>query len=117
MEISAEWVLPVDGPAIENGLVRHEDGAIVEVSTGRAERHFADAAILPGFVNAHSHLEYSRYAGFGDGQPFGPWIATHVTRKSLLDPPGMLALARQGILDSLASGITTTAAAGSSTGW
>src|SRR5439155_17710255 len=54
-------------------------------------------------------LEYSRYAGFGDGQPFGPWIATHVARKNLLDPPAMLALALQGVLDSLASGITTTA--------
>jgi cytosine/adenosine deaminase-related metal-dependent hydrolase len=107
--VSADWVLPVDGPAIENGRVRYDGGEIVEVGPGRAERHFADAAILPGFVNAHSHLEYSRYAGFGDGKPFGPWIATHVTRKSLLDPPGMLALALQGVLDSLASGITTTA--------
>lgn len=107
--ISADWVLPVDGPPIADGCVRWEDGRIVEVTEGRAERHFADAAILPGFVNAHSHLEYSRYAGFGDGQPFGPWIATHVARKALLDPPEMLALALQGVLDSLASGITTTA--------
>ena len=38
--------------------------------------------IVPGFVNAHSHLEYSLYAGFGDGQAFGPWIATHVARKN-----------------------------------
>jgi 5-methylthioadenosine/S-adenosylhomocysteine deaminase len=108
-EVSAAWVLPVDGPPIADGRVRWEDGLIIEVASGRAERHFADAAILPGFVNAHSHLEYSRYAGFGDGQPFGPWIATHVARKGLLDEPGMLALALQGVLDSLASGITTTA--------
>jgi 5-methylthioadenosine/S-adenosylhomocysteine deaminase len=108
-EVSADWVLPVDGPPIADGRVRWDDGQIVEVAAGRAERHFTDAAIIPGFVNAHSHLEYSRYAGFGDGQPFGPWIATHVMRKSLLDPPGMRALALQGVLDSLASGITTTA--------
>ena len=107
--ISSDWVLPVDGPPIPNGRVRYEGGEIVEVGPGRAERHFEDAAILPGFVNAHSHLEYSRYAGFGDGQPFGRWIATHVARKNLLDPPAMLALALQGVLDSLASGITTTA--------
>ena len=41
--------------------------------------------ILPGFVNAHSHLEYAVYAGFGDGQPFGPWLATHIARKQRLD--------------------------------
>jgi cytosine/adenosine deaminase-related metal-dependent hydrolase len=108
-ELSADWVLPVDGPPIKDGRVRYEDGAIVEVSPGRAARHFDDAVILPGIVNAHSHLEYSGYAGFGDGQPFGPWIATHVARKNLLDDASMLALARQGVLDSLRSGITTTA--------
>jgi cytosine/adenosine deaminase-related metal-dependent hydrolase len=108
-EVSADWVLPVDGPPIKDGRVRYADGAIVEVSPGRAARHFDDAVILPGFVNAHSHLEYSGYAGFGDGQPFGPWIATHVARKNLLDGAAMLALARQGVLDSLRSGITTTA--------
>ena len=37
--------------------------------------------IVPGFVNAHSHLEYAVYAGFGDGLPFGPWLATHIERK------------------------------------
>ena len=108
-ELSADWVLPVDGPPIENGRIRIEEGVIVDVSPGRAARHFEDAVILPGFVNAHSHLEYSRYAGFGDGRPFGPWIALHAARKNLLDDDGMLALARQGVLDSLRSGITTTA--------
>jgi cytosine/adenosine deaminase-related metal-dependent hydrolase len=108
-EISADWVLPVDGPPVEGGVVRFEDGAIVEVARGRADRHFAQAAIVPGFVNAHSHLEYAMYAGFGDGRPFGPWIRVHVERKNRLEPEDMLAIARRGALDSLAGGITTTA--------
>ncbi len=108
-ELSADWVLPVDGPPIKGGRVRFEDGVLVEVGTGRADRHFADAAIVPGFVNAHSHLEYSVYAGFGDGMPFGPWIELHMERKGRLSPEEMLAVARRGVADSLASGITTTA--------
>jgi 5-methylthioadenosine/S-adenosylhomocysteine deaminase len=108
-ELSADWVLPVDGPPIEGGHVRFEDGRIIEVGRGRAERHFDDAAIVPGFVNAHSHLEYSVYAGFGDGMPFGPWIKTHVDRKGLLDAGEMLAIARRGVVESLQTGITTTA--------
>ena len=107
--VSADWVLPLDGPPVENGLVRFEEGRIVEVAEGFGERHYDQAAIVPGFVNAHSHLEYSGYAGFGDGQPFGPWIATHMARKRTLDGDGMLALARQGVADSLASGVTTAA--------
>jgi cytosine/adenosine deaminase-related metal-dependent hydrolase len=108
-EISADWVLPVDGPPIEGGRVSFADGRIVAVGKGRAAAHCEDAAILPGLVNAHSHLEYAMYAGFGDGQAFGPWIATHVARKNLLDDEAMLAIARRGVLDSLAAGITTTA--------
>jgi cytosine/adenosine deaminase-related metal-dependent hydrolase len=65
--------------------------------------------ILPGLVNAHSHLEYTNYAGFGDAQPFGPWIRTHVERKERLAREEMLAIARLGVVDSLRSGITTTA--------
>ncbi len=108
-EVSADWVLPVAGPPIRDGLVRFEGAEIVEVTTGRAERHHRDAAIIPGFVNAHSHLEYSVYAGFGDGAAFGPWLRTHMQRKAALDADGMLAVARRGAWDSLASGITTTA--------
>ena len=82
--ISADWVLPVDGPPIEGGFVRWEDCAIVEVGRGQADRHYAGAAIVPGFVNTHSHLEYAVYAGFGDGLAFGPWITTHIARKRQL---------------------------------
>src|SRR4029079_19339436 len=57
--ISADWVLPVDGPPIAGGGLRYEDERIVEVGRGRAERHFDEAAIVPGFVNAHTHLEYA----------------------------------------------------------
>jgi cytosine/adenosine deaminase-related metal-dependent hydrolase len=107
--VSAAWVVPVDGAPIENGLVAWEGNAIVAVEPGRGETHFDDAVILPGFVNAHSHLEYAVYAGFGDGLPFGPWLATHVLRKNLIGFDEMLAIARRGAADCLASGITTTA--------
>ena len=107
--VSADWVVPVDGPPIEGGLVRFENGRIIEVGPGRADRHFADAVIAPGFVNAHTHLEYANYAGFGDGLPFGPWIRTHIARKAQLRPEDMIAVARLGALESLRSGVTTVA--------
>jgi cytosine/adenosine deaminase-related metal-dependent hydrolase len=109
VELSADWVVPVDGPPIEGGLVEWDDAGITAVRAGRAERHYPEAVILPGFVNAHSHLEYAVYAGFGDGLPFGPWLATHVSRKNLIAYDEMLAIARRGAADCLASGITTTA--------
>jgi 5-methylthioadenosine/S-adenosylhomocysteine deaminase len=107
--VSADWVVPVDGPPLRDALVAWEDGRITEVSPGRADRHHGGAMILPGLVNAHSHLEYAVYAGFGDGQPFGDWLATHIARKRALAHEEMLAIATRGAADSLAAGITTTA--------
>jgi 5-methylthioadenosine/S-adenosylhomocysteine deaminase len=102
-------VLPVDGPPLRDAFVAWENGQIVELSPGRAERHYEGAVILPGIVNAHSHLEYSVYAGFGDGRPFGSWLGTHIARKRALSYGEMIAIARRGAADSLAAGITTTA--------
>ena len=108
--LSADWVLPVEGEPIEDGAVAIEDGRIAAVGTaaelGEGER-FPEAAIVPGFVNAHTHLEYAVYAGFGDGLSFGPWISTHVERKRRLDRADMEAIARLGAAECLRSGITT----------
>lgn len=73
---------------------------------GEGER-FPGCAIVPGFVNAHSHLEYATYAGFGDGLPFARWIGLHLERKSRLDDDEMRDIARLGAADCLRSGITT----------
>ena len=107
--LSADWVLPIDGPPLRDAHVSWEDGVITEVAEGRAERHLEHAVLLPGFVNAHSHLEYAVYAGFGDGEQFGPWLATHIARKRKLEGDDAYAIALRGAADSLASGITTTA--------
>jgi 5-methylthioadenosine/S-adenosylhomocysteine deaminase len=109
--ISADWVVPVTGPPIEHGAVTiGEDGRIVAVGAaaelGEGER-FDEAVILPGFVNAHSHLEYAAYAGFGDGLSFAPWIGLHVARKQRLDQSDMEDMARLGAAECLRSGITT----------
>ncbi len=73
---------------------------------GEGER-FPGSVILPGFVNAHTHLEYAVYAGFGDGLSFGPWIAIHVERKQRIGIEEMEAIARLGALECLRSGVTT----------
>jgi 5-methylthioadenosine/S-adenosylhomocysteine deaminase len=65
--------------------------------------------ILPGLVNAHSHLEYAVYAGFGDSRVFADWLGLHIVRKRALAHDEMVAIALRGAADSLAAGITTTA--------
>lgn len=109
--LSADWVVPVEGDPIRDGAVAiGDDGRIAAVGSaaelGAGERH-EGCAIAPGFVNAHSHIEYASYAGFGDGLPFGPWIAMHIRRKQRLDVEDMTAIARLGAAECLRSGITT----------
>jgi cytosine/adenosine deaminase-related metal-dependent hydrolase len=109
--LSADWVLPVEGAPIEDGAVAIEDGRIVAVGTteelGEGER-FEDAAIVPGFVNAHSHVEYAVYAGFGDGvADFAEWIRLHTVRKRRIGWDEYVAIARLGVAESLRSGVTT----------
>ena len=108
--ISADWVVPVEGPPIRDGAVAIDDGLIADVGTRGelgSDEHYDESVILPGFVNAHTHLEYDVYAGFGDGLRFADWIGLHVERKLRIELEDMEAIARLGALDCLRSGITT----------
>ena len=109
--LSADWVVPIEGLPIRDGAVAIDDtGHIAAVGTAAdlgSGDHFPGSVILPGFVNAHSHLEYAVYAGFGDGLDFPTWIGLHVDRKQRIDLDDMEAIARLGALECLRSGITT----------
>jgi cytosine/adenosine deaminase-related metal-dependent hydrolase len=110
--LSADWVVPVEGSPIRDGAVEIDDETGTIAAVGPRDElgdsvHYDEAVILPGFVNAHTHLEYDVYAGFGDGLPFPDWIGLHVQRKARIDLADMEAIARLGALNCLRSGITT----------
>lgn len=64
--LTAQWVLPIARPPIENGYIRVEQGKITEVGkihdlpeeTRPAEPR-AGSLLTPGLVNCHMHLEQS----------------------------------------------------------
>lgn len=64
--LRARWIVPIASPPIENGFVVIAGGRIVR--TGKVtpdisrSRDLGDVAILPGLVNAHTHLEFSDLA-------------------------------------------------------
>ena len=109
--LSADWVVPVEGAPIENGAVAFDDTGLITAVGSTSELgvgdRYAGAVILPGFVNAHTHLEYAVYAGFGDGLDFPTWIALHIERKQRIELGDMEAVARLGAFECLRSGITT----------
>src|SRR6478752_6918147 len=100
----------MDGPPVRDGAVRIEGGVIAEVSDRLSpDRRFADAVILPGLVNAHTHLEYGSMSAMGDGLPFSPWIEQLIARKSSLVRDDYLAQSHAGVHACLAGGVTTIA--------
>jgi cytosine/adenosine deaminase-related metal-dependent hydrolase len=108
--LGADWVLPMDGTPLRDGAVRIEGGLIAEVSDRlQPDRRFAGAVILPGLVNAHTHLEYGSMSAMGDGLPFSPWIEQLIVRKSGLVRDDYLAQSHAGVHACLAGGVTTIA--------
>ena len=104
-------MLPIEGPPLRDGAVVIEDGRVAAIGS-RAElgsgTHYDEAVLLPGFVNAHSHIEYAVYAGFGDGLgDFAEWITLHIERKARIGWDEYVDIARLGAAECLASGIAT----------
>ena len=101
----AAWVVPVAGRPIRDGWVAVERGRIV--ATGRdhdpstAELDLGDVAVLPGLVNAHTHLELSYLrAQVPAADAFVAWVrGVMAARRQRPDP-----LAAE-ILDGVRAGI------------
>ena len=91
MILRARWVLPIDAPPIENAWVTAAGGVIRSIGRGRpSEPHtdLGDVVIMPGLVNAHTHLELSWMAGLNP--PSGSmdeWIRRLMTLRKEASPP------------------------------
>jgi Cytosine deaminase and related metal-dependent hydrolases len=91
----AEWLLPITAPPVRNGAVAVEGDRIVAAGTfddvraacpDAATVDFDQAVLMPGFVNAHSHLEYTSFRGMFDDEQFGDWIISLIDVKASLHP-------------------------------
>lgn len=77
----APWILPISRPPIRDGWVVVQDGVILGVGGSAdtapigAETVHVDGAIMPGLVNAHTHLELSWMRGQVPPAPTMPrWV-------------------------------------------
>ncbi len=115
MRYHARWVLPITQPPIENGTVVERDGRIIYVGArGNApageDYDLGDAILLPGLVNAHTHLELTAMRGFLEDLDFADWIdKLRQSRNDIFDPAKFLDSAKLGIVEGLEAGVTTYA--------
>ena len=121
--ISAEWLLPMDGGPISWGAVLiGAEGRVTAVGPDTEVPHppgvpgerFPSAALLPGLVNAHTHLELTGLDGQVEGAEFPDWIARIIALKRARTPADFLQAARDGLAACHAAGVTTVADTGDS---
>ena len=116
--LTADFVVPVSSEPIRNGAVVVDGGRIIDIGASdkieAAYPHFQkirkpNSIILPGFVNAHTHLELSwtkgKIRGFED---FTGWLERLITLKSGgIDRDLVENSMRIGLRDVIESGVTT----------
>lgn len=112
----AHYVIPITQRVIEGGevLVRH--GRIEAIGTDLQSAapdelvlDLGHAAILPGFVNTHTHLDYTFARGMGENAQFFPWIEKMTQLAGRTSYEDFLASCRMGALQLVRSGVTTLA--------
>ena len=117
--LSAKYVLPITSDPIEDGAVAIDEDRIAAV--GKAPEigelfpdatidDFGEAAILPGFVNCHSHLEITAMRGALDTveNDFYTWLITLTKlRGEVLDHDDLEIAAVAGALEGARAGVTT----------
>src|SRR5215510_10757349 len=104
----ADWICPVSSPPVRNGTIVVENGKLVPLTDREARVvRFPGCVIIPGFVNAHSHLELTVLRGFLDDLPFGDWIPRLTNAKyKVLSPADILVSAQLGAVEMLRAGVT-----------
>ncbi len=104
----ARWLFPLDGRAIENGTVEITRGRISAIHARHdpQARDLGNVAIIPGLVNAHTHLEFSDLSQpLGPADSFTDWIRAvvdHRRRRRTVS----LQLVREGLRECADAGTT-----------
>lgn len=109
--LRARWVFPVDVEPIENGIVEVSHGKIAGISAAGDPRaiDLGNTALLPGLVNAHTHLELSDLdAPLEPRTPFSDWLESVIAhrRRRATDGIDVAAAVRAGCAESLSTGTT-----------
>lgn len=123
LRLTASWAHPIDAPPVRSAAVLiGSDGRIATIGSdhavatpeGAESLDLPGAILLPGFVNTHTHLELTGFAGEKPQPEFPEWIVGIRRRKEARSADEFLEAARQGVRDCRAAGITTIADTGDS---
>lgn len=117
----ARWILPLSSPEIVDGAVAVDGQKIVSVGNRNtlleqfpeaATRELGESVIIPGLVNAHSHLELTAMRGFleDEAADFFAWLRK-LTRARLdrMTADDLRVSASWGACEAARAGVTCVA--------
>lgn len=112
MIIRAKYAYLPNQRVVENVAVTIDDGVIREVESARSRGDdvldLGDALLLPGLVNAHTHLELGFAAGkVAPGPDFADWLRRLVKQLRTATPDDFVRAIQSSLSESLATGVTT----------
>ncbi len=122
----SQWVLPITSAAIANGAIAVDGDQIIAVGTREkvaarfpdaTVRELGNAVILPGLVNAHTHLELTVMRGFLEDQEmdFFSWLKKLTkARLERMTADDLRVSATWGACEALRAGVTCVADASDS---
>jgi len=118
MILTARYLLSGIDSHIEYGAVCVQGnkiiavGALDEVKSQYPREDIKDfglAVLCPGFVDTHTHLEYTVMRGMIEDSPYSQWKHEVMKREKLLNYQDWQDSARLGALEAVSSGITSIA--------
>ncbi len=118
MLLLAEHIIPVTSDPIDDGAVLVRDGRIAQIGGAQRMksrypneevRDFGKAVIMPGFVDCHTHLEYTVLRGMVHDVPYAEWLAMEHAKADLMTRDDRYDSALLGCMEMLSGGITTVA--------
>ncbi len=108
--LTARWVFPVAGPPLERGVVTVADERVAAVEphgARRADVDLGDAAVLPGLVNAHTHLDLTGLRGLAPPSPdFTGWLRRVIAHRRERTAEQVRADVAEGLAECLRFGTT-----------
>jgi len=117
----AEWIVPISSAPFPDGGIAVSDDRIVAVGNRpalleqfpeAAVQDFGAAAIVPGFINSHSHLELTAMRGFLENEEgdFFAWLRRlTVARLERMTADDLNVSAKWGACEAARAGVTCVA--------
>jgi len=111
--ITADWLVPISSDPIKDAAIFLAQGKVADFGPARRvtarhpdapRHHFPGCTIMPGLVNAHTHLALSCFKGLIPPQPFHEWIARVPAAWNALSGDDIAASIALGAVRCIASG-------------